>query len=160
MEENEMINQPDDSMEPDYVQAINDLKANSVSRDEYAKLKAENKKLLNSLVQGEKLEASSQAPKETADDLRKKLFDPNSNMNNLTYIETALKLRNTVMEEGGIDPFLPQGKNIVATDEDIATADRVAQKLQQLVDYAAGDSNIFTNELQRITVDSAPAYRR
>lgn len=157
--DNEELQMPE-SMETDYVQAINDLKANSVSREEYAKLKAENKKLLNSLVQGETIEASKSQPKETTADLRKKLFNQKANLSNLEYVDTALKLRAAVIEEGGIDPFVPQGKNIVATDEDIATANRVATTLQSLVDYAAGDSNIFTNELQRMTVDTYPGYRR
>ena len=71
-----------------------------------------------------------------------------------------MKLREALLEKGEKDPFLPYGKNIIPTDEDIATADRVARVLQECVDYADGDSDIFTNELQRITVDTAPQRKQ
>ena len=39
------------------------------------------------------------------------------------------------------------------TDDDIKTAEKVANVLQECVDYAEGDSAVFTNELQRRLVD-------
>jgi hypothetical protein len=39
------------------------------------------------------------------------------------------------------------------TDEDVRTAQKVADVLQECVDYAEGDSAVFTNELQRRLVD-------
>ena len=47
-EQNENINE-----NQQYIDAIRDLKANSVSKDRYNKLMEENKNLLNSLVNGE-----------------------------------------------------------------------------------------------------------
>ena len=58
------------------------------------------------------------------------------------------------------DPFLPQGKQIAATSDDIKSANRVAEALKDCVEYANGDSQLFTNELQRITRDVIPAARR
>lgn len=150
--ENEEITQVNEQ-EQDYIQAINDLKSNTVSKDEYDKLRLENKKLLNSLVNGEKLEASSKKPATDINQLRKELFSPDSELTNLDYITKALELRTALIESGKPDPFIPQGKNITATEEDIAAANRVANVLQECVDYAAGDSNIFTDEIQRRTVD-------
>ena len=40
----------DDSF--DYISALNEMKQNSVSRSEYEKLKADNKRLLDSIVNG------------------------------------------------------------------------------------------------------------
>lgn len=57
------------------------------------------------------------------------------------------------MAEGKPDPFLPVGNQIAPTDDDIAAAERVAKVLQECVDYADGDSAVFTNELQRRTID-------
>ena len=57
------------------------------------------------------------------------------------------------MAEGNPDPFLPVGKQILPTDEDVAAANRVADVLKECVDYAEGDSAVFTNELQRRLVD-------
>ena len=58
-----------------------------------------------------------------------------------------------MISEGKPDPFLPIGEQILPTDEDVAAANKVAAVLQECVDYAEGDSAVFTNELQRRLVD-------
>lgn len=141
----------------DYIEAIKEMKQNTVDKATYNKLKEENKQLLNSLVNGETIDVPKKEEVDI-DALRKDLF--NNDQTNLQYIEKALKLREALLEKGEKDPFLPYGKNIIPTDEDIATADRVARVLQECVDYADGDSDIFTNELQRITVDTAPQRKQ
>lgn len=142
----------------DYIEAIKEIKQNSVDREVYNKLREENKRLLNSLVNGESIDVKKEEPVDI-DELRDKLFNKEST--NLEYISNALKLREELMKQGKPDPFLPAGKNIIPTEEDIKTADRVAKVLQECVDYADGDSNVFTNELQRVTVDSVlPKIRR
>ena len=85
--------------------------------------------------------------------LRKKLFGKGNNLNNLEYCDTALQLRDALIENGDKDPFLPFGHNVIATESDIETANRVANVMRECIDYAEGDSDIFTNELQRRTVD-------
>ena len=67
----------------------------------------------------------------------------------------ALQLRKAVIDEYGEekDPFLPTGHNVVIEQSDVDTANRVAETLQDLVDKSNGDSQYFTNELARITVD-------
>lgn len=142
----------------DYIEAIKEIKQNSVDREAYNKLREENKRLLNSLVNGESIDVKKEEPV-NIDELRDKLFNKEST--NLEYISNALKLREELIKQGKPDPFLPAGKNIIPTEEDIKTADRVAKVLQECVDYADGDSNVFTNELQRVTVDSVlPKTRR
>lgn len=140
----------------DYIEAIKQLKANSVDKSRYDKVVAENKKLLKSLVNGESIETA--APEETVgvEDLRKDLFSPDSDMNNLDYITKALQLREKLIECGDRDPFLPWGHNITPTDQDIEAAERTARIMQECVDYADGDSEVFTNELMRRTIDTAP----
>ena len=44
---------------------------------------------------------------------------------------------------------MPQGEKIVASDADYARAAKVATVLQEMVDTANGDPNIFLNEYQR-----------
>ena len=142
-------NQVDD-MTPDYLAAINELKANSVDRQKYEELKAENKKLLDSIVNGTEV-ALPAAEKKSIEELRANYLK--EDQSNLDYISNALKLREALMAEGKPDPFLPVGEQILPTDEDVATANKVANVLQECVDYADGDSNVFTNELQRRLVD-------
>lgn len=161
MEEKELINSVpqqetvDDSV--DYIEAIKEMKQNTVDKNAYLKLKEENKKLLQSLVNGEQKEVEKEEPVDI-DQLRNDIFNKEST--NLEYITNVLKLRDELIKRGERDPFLPYGKNILPTDEDIATANRVAKALQECVDYADGNSDIFTSELQRITIDSAPIKRR
>lgn len=144
----------------DYIAAIEELKSNSVSKNDYLKLKNENKQLLDTLVKGGQYQGSYQKPITNVKELRKELFNPDGHLNNLEYATKALELRDAVMEAGGNDPFLPTGINIIPSEEDLATANRVAQVLKNTIEYADGNSEIFTNELQRIMVDSAPIKRK
>ena len=141
-----------EDMTQDYLAAIKELKENSVDRSQYEKLRADNKKLLDAVVNGQGIETEAPAKETSIDELRKELFT-NENLGNLEYVSKALELREALIKKGEPDPFLPYGKQIMPTDEDISTANRVAAVLQECVDYAEGDSAIFTNELQRRTVD-------
>ena len=160
MLENENLEQRVEESNPDtdYVAAIKELKEKTVSKESYQKLREENKKLLQSLVNGEQIQTEVEKP--DINELRKELFNEDSNINNVTFISKALELRTALIENGEPDPFLPVGKRITPTDEDISAANRVATVLQECVDYAQGDSQAFTNELQRRTIDTAPTRRR
>ena len=156
MPENENENVVVEDNTNDYIAQIKNLKENSVSKDDYDKLKADNKKLIDALANGsqinDKVEPKIDAV-ENINNLRKKLFSKGNDLNNLEYCDTALQLRDALIENGERDPFLPFGHNIVATDSDHETANRVATVMKECIDYADGDSDIFTNELQRRTVD-------
>ena len=142
-----------------YIAAIEEMKANTVSRDAYNKLRNENKQLLDALVSGQELPKEPQK-KESIDDLRKKLFSGND-MSNLEYVETALSLRNSLIEAGERDPFLPYGDKVDITAEQISMAEKVAAGLQEMVDFAEGDSGVFSAEYQRRVKDVAiPRGRR
>ena len=160
MLENENLEQRVEESNPDtdYVAAIKELKEKTVSKESYQKLREENKKLLQSLVNGEQIQAEVEKP--DINELRKELFNEDSNIDNVNFISKALELRTALIESGEPDPFLPVGKRITPTDEDISAANRVATVLQECIDYAQGDSQAFTNELQRRTIDTAPTRRR
>ena len=140
----------------DYIEQIKKLKESSVSKDDYEKLRADNKKLINALASGTQVEDAVGSKVSTADkinELRTKLFGKGSNLNNLEYCDTALQLREALIENGNRDPFLPFGHNVIATESDIESAERVATVMKECIDYADGDSDVFTNELQRRSVD-------
>lgn len=147
-----------------YIEAIEQIKANSVSKDKYAKLEAENKKLLDSLINGGQIEQPKAKTAADINALRKELFNPDAQLSNLDYAKKALELREALIENRQPDPFLPWGKNISPTAEDVQKANKLAEALQSCVDYADGDSDIFTSELMRITTDAIPTaknkYRR
>ena len=140
----------------DYLAAIKELKQNSVDRSEYDKLRAENKKLIDAVVNGQSGQEEpvfTKHSKEQIDDLRNELFNSPRELNNLEYITKALELREALIENGKPDPFLPVGKQISPTRDDLEGAEKVAQVYKECIDYAEGDSEVFTNELMRRTRD-------
>ena len=133
-----------------YIEAIKEMKANTVDKEAYRKLQEENKQLLNSLVNGETIETTDAEQKESIEELRSKLFGTKrKDLTNLEFVENSLKLRDALMESGEMDPFVPVGSKIKPTDEDFAKAKKVAEVLQECVDYAEGNPDVFTDELKR-----------
>ena len=140
----------------DYLAAIKELKEKSVDRSEYDKLRAENKKLIDAVVNGQPGQeepAAVKHSKEQIDELRNDLFNSPRELNNLEYITKAMELREALMENGEPDPFLPVGKQISPTRDDLEGAEKVAQVYRECIEYAEGDSEVFTNELMRRTRD-------
>ena len=139
-----------DDMTQDYVSANKEIKENSVDRSKYDALKAENKKLLNAIVNGQEVEGQDNKPTyRDPDIIRKELFGKEHS--NLEYAKLSLELRNSLIAKGERDPFLPYGEQISPTPEDIEKAEKAAQIYQECIDYADGDSKLFTQELQRRT---------
>ena len=140
----------------DYLAAIKELKDNSVNRSEYDKLRAENKRLIDAVVNGQPGQEEQvvvKHTKEQIDDLRNDLFNSPRELNNLEFITKTMELREALMENGEPDPFLPVGKQISPTRDDIEGAEKVAQVYKECIEYAEGDSEVFTNELMRRTRD-------
>lgn len=140
----------------DYITAIKELKQNSVDRSEYEKLRAENKKLIDAVVNGQpgqEEQVKVKHSKEQIDELRNDLFNSPRELNNLEFITKAMELREALMENGEPDPFLPVGKQISPTRDDLEGAEKVAQVYKECIEYADGDSEVFTNELMRRTKD-------
>ena len=141
-----------------YIDEIQNLRETTVSKDQYEKKCEENRRLIQSLANGTPLPGAEQEPpKPSIEELRKKLANGDQ-LSNLEYVKTVLALRNSLIEKGAQDPFVPQGANVKPEATDWATAQRVADAFQSCVDYADGDSAIFTTELMRLTKDSAPIY--
>lgn len=146
-------------MQEDYLEQINNLKQSTVDKTKYDALLAENKKLLKSIVDGTAVETKTES-KESINEIRKKLFSVDNDMSNLEYATNALELRRQLIEQGSPDPFLPNSKQFNPTTDDINAANRVANVLQECIDYADGNSSVFTAELQRRTIDVALPKRK
>ena len=142
----------------DYITAINEIKQNSVPRKQYEELQAENKELLNTLINGGQIEIADKTPNPSIEELRKELFGKEAmekEKSNLEFISKALELRKALIENGEIDPFLPVGRGIEITREDYEAAEFTAQQLQECVEIADGNSEVFTAELMRRTIDNS-----
>ena len=152
MPENENIETQVVDNTTDYITAINELKANSVDKSKYEALLNENKKLINNLVNSQP--APTEAPVKPEVDiqaLRNDLF--NKELSNLEYCKKALDLRQAILDTEGKDIFVGDGHKAVVAPEDFITAQRVADVMKDAIDYADGDSQLFTQELMRRTND-------
>lgn len=158
--EDEKINASESAVENDttnnYIETINEMKKNTVSKDLYAQLKEENKQLLNTIVNGnynidEDSDGKVEEEPVDLDALRKEMFS--GNCSNLKYAENALKLREEILKKDNVDIFLPHGQHIQPTKEDVESVQNVVNCLQHCIDEADGDSSIFTLELQKYLTD-------
>lgn len=159
MADNELLNSENTaettstSTAEDYIEAIKNLKQTTVDKTAYDALRSENKKLLESLINGEEIQPQNKVLTEDINELRKDILT-NDSLTNLEYWDKVLKLRSALLKRGDEDPFVPQGQKVNATAADYATAEKVATVMQEMVDNAEGDPNVFLNEYQRRVKDT------
>ena len=135
----------------EYINQINDLKERTVSREEYERIKNDNRELAKALINGTGANIpgiTKPEQKPDLDDLRKKLFTKKSK-NDLEYFTNLLALRDGVMADGQPDPFLPINREFRATAQDEADAERIATQIKEAIEYADGDPAVFSNDLRR-----------
>ena len=151
----ETVNQNNEVNEyQEYIDTINDLKQNSVSKDKYDQLLNEKKQLIEALKAGNQITEVVEEKPVDINELRYELYGkPEQSMSNLEYITKTLQLRNAIIEAGGEDPFMPNGSGYTYDKTDAEKAAYVAQVFQECVDYAEGDDQLFTQELMRRTKD-------
>ena len=135
----------------EYINQIKDLKEKTVSREEYERIKNDNRELAKALINGTGANIpgiTKPENKPDLDDLRKKLFTKKSK-NDLEYFTNLLALRDGVMADGQPDPFLPINREFRATAQDEADAERIATQIKEAIEYADGDPAVFSNDLRR-----------
>ena len=142
----------------EYIAAMQEMQQNSVPREDYEKLKEENRNLIRSLARGERLTEEDDAisPVERQN-LTDDLLRYDNSDNNLNYVKKALKLREIIMSQGEDDPFVPNGPNMQPTESDRAAAQRVADTLQECLEIADNDNAAFTAALLQRMKDNSPA---
>lgn len=134
-----------------YIAAIKELKENTVSKEEFLKVKKENKQLLDTLVNGQTIEQPVVENKKTIQELKDHLME--DGLTNLDYVTTSLELRNRVLEDEGRDLYCPEGTQYSPSVQDRETAKKVADTLQEMIDIADGSPEVFNSEFQRRTQD-------
>lgn len=157
IDENEQTVAPEETAEQ-YIEALTEMRRNSVPKAEYQKVVDENKKLIKAMINGDEIEVENPEPEVDVDALRKDILT--KDMTNLEYATKVLELRNELLKRGEKDPFLPYGHNYTLEDNDVISAEKAASALQHCVDVAKGNPDIFQNELQRIMVDTVPAVKK
>lgn len=120
---------------------------------ENAELQAAKKKYYDRLLNNNVVEPEQKVVHTDAEiqEMRQKLFTNENELSNLEYVKTALELRDAILEktEGKTDIFVGKGSKFAPTQEDYFRAENTAESLKECVEYANGDSQLFTQEVQR-----------
>lgn len=136
-----------------YIDAIKQMRATTVSKEDYVKLQEENKKLLQSLVNGETIDPEKVPEQINPSEVVKHILENLEVGNNLQGFSDVLKLVEYDKARGIDSPFLSLNEQI-HSDADKARADYVEEVIRDCIEYANGNNAIFTQELQRNLVDN------
>lgn len=132
----------------DYIQALGELKANSVEKSEYERLLSENAKLTNALAQGIRIEEEKEESVNIPE-LRKKLLNTQYKTD-MDYFKDMKALRDAILEQEGIDPFVNSTAENVSAETD--RAERVSKLIDFALEEADGDpvkfSAVFNSKIQ------------
>lgn len=138
----------------DYIAAIKELKQNSVSKDKYDALAAENKKLVDALVSGEEIEANEE------DELKPRLdyykaYKENKFNTDLDYWKNFLNLREATIKEYGKDPCVtgnyglsPEGERVESAYGEAETIDQQLGLIKEMIEESQDDPAVFSTLMQ------------
>ena len=136
-----------------YLDQIENLQKNTVSTEKYNKLLTENKALLEKIVSGKAEAEQAKEPEIDLDALSKKYLDPNAEWSALDYCKGLLTIREETLKRGEEDPAVGHGHQLNPTPEAYASADRVHSVMEQCIEGANGDPEVFTALLMSRTND-------
>lgn len=134
----------------EYIETINKLKANSVSKDEYLKLRNENKQLLDALASNQVVEVTAE-PKRDITEVRKELFTNHSNLSNRQICQDMMDLYDYELENRGVNIFMPTDPQYIPTQDDITQVDNMVRGMKSALETANGNDLIFNQEIERLT---------
>ena len=157
MNENETVitnpadNNTDTNNSQQYIDAIRDLQKNSVSRDKYNKLEAENKQLLDTLVNGGTIEMVNVEPELSIEELSKNFLTADkTKIHSYDGFKNLLELRDKILAESGDDIFAKDNSY-----NERVKAERTAASLQQCIDDSRGDKDVFMREFSDRLIDTS-----
>ena len=130
-----------------YINAIQDLKENSVDRKLYNKMKEERDALIQSLANGETLTPVGATQERTLAECREAFTTKTKSQ--CQYLENLLALREAAMKEGQPDPFVATGHHVNPNQYTYQRAQEIADIYREVLDYADGDDKVLVNEIQR-----------
>lgn len=143
-----MEEQEKTTLEQDYIEQISQLKNRldneTVSLEEYNKVRADNKRLMENYINGVH-EKEEDVPEESIEDLAKDI--QSGTLNNLDYWTKSLKYRDKYRELKGVDPWLPTGRDYQYNSSDAASADYLYETVKECIDNCDGNSAVFSTLL-------------
>lgn len=127
----------------DLLNEYKNLKENTVSKEEYQKQVEKNKLLMRQIINGGGTKGES---KETIDlgKIREEIFIDTENLTNLDFWKKVLTLRKERLEKEGTDVFAPRGQKTRYTREDLESANKVAEVIEQCIEESEDNPQLFT----------------
>lgn len=153
-EENRIENiDPVEDTAQGYIQAIAEMKQNSVSRDKYNKLKEDNRQLLDALINGGRIEIPTAEEKKSVQELVNEFHELAGRKKgkplDIEFSEKFLEVRDAYIEETGEDPLLPSNPS----DIDYKNASDVEAFFRTCLEAADGNNDVFEREMSRHLVE-------
>lgn len=150
-----------DTPASDDIKIVTDMKKRLTALEqENAQLKADKSTLLNNFINDqpatpvdEKKEVPANEPKvrKTEEQLAKEFNDlVKSNPNNLDYAKKVIEMDDWYIENKGESIFLPKGHEVVVTENERATAERVHDALKDCIEQSNDDPRVFNAVLSKI----------
>ena len=120
---------------------IAELKRDFVPRSELEKANAERRELTKAIIEGNPLPESKREAeaKPNLNDLAKACLE--DGLSNYEVAKRQLAYRKALIEEKGIDPFLPNKHDV--SDNDISRANAVAETFEECINECEGNSQVF-----------------
>lgn len=143
----EMILENEQTDNTAYIQAIQELKDNSVDRKLYNKLRDERDMLIKSLANGDTFATAEVEQVRSLTECREDFCTRTNSQ--CEYMERLLALRDAAMREGQPDPFVAEGHYVKPTAYDYQRAQEIADIYRECLDYADGNDQVFMNEVYR-----------
>lgn len=139
----------------DYIDAIKELKQNSVSKDKYDALEAEKKKLLEVIVSGQEDEELKEKEELKDRAYYYNLYKKNDFSSNLEFWDNFLKLRKATIKEYGADPcvtgefgLLPDGTKFEHTFGEDQVQEEQMNLIEDLIEQSQGNPIAFDKLMQ------------
>lgn len=143
----------------DMVAAYEELRNNSVSKAEHEKVVAENRRLVQSLINGGSMKQEETPREIDVAGIEKKLTNHSYRFKGIEGFQAMLDLREADLAAGKVDPFIPL-TNRSPSEADFEAAANRAAIYQECIDLAEGNDKIFVQELSRRIREDGPRPRR
>lgn len=152
------LDNPTDDSAVDYIQAINELKANTVDKAKYEASEAERKRLIKALVDGQQMTDLQSEAKELPSRLEcYKKYKENNFKTDWEFWENFIELRDATIREYGKDPLVtgnygvsPTGEKVQPEYGEVEGMESFVENMRQLLDETKGDPELFTLRMSKI----------
>ena len=126
----------------DLVEALKQLKANSVNKDDYNKLKEDNKKLIDALVNGDQITNVQPQAQRSEEEIKQSIL--NHKGSDMEIAKDIMELYNLKKEQGE-NIFISTSHNLSPSELQDAeyNAEAVARCLEDSIEYCEGDPSKF-----------------